>query len=88
MAKNGTELVKWHIEAIRITITVISVVVAIVLFGAKLDKQIALNYQSINTIQNNHLVHVQMAIDEVKEEIALLHEKIDELKTLILNSHR
>ncbi len=68
--------IKWHIELLRIGITIVSIIVTLVWFGAKLDKQIALNTQAIKTnqetiakIMDNHLPHIQEAIDETKEVV-------------------
>jgi len=65
---------KWHIELLRIGITVVTIIVTIVWFGAKLDKQIALNEQAIrgNTaaitkIMENHLPHIQEIVNENRE---------------------
>jgi len=67
---------KWHIEAIRIGITLVSIVITIVWFGAKLDKQIALNHQSIETIQTNHLPHIQEAVLRIEDKIDDLTETL------------
>jgi len=77
--------IKWHIELLRIGITVVSVIVAVVLFGTKLDKNISLNQQAIQTNQeaiekivDNHLPHIEQALDEVK---TVLYQ----VKTLVTN---
>lgn len=79
--------VKWHIELLRIGITVVSIVVTIVWFGAKLDKQIALNQQAIHAnyltnekIMTNHLPHIQQTVNENRELLI-------ELKTIITKTH-
>jgi len=60
---------KWYIELIRIVVFVVTIVVTITLYGAGLDKQIALNLQSIDTIRDNHLVHIDEKIDKLDEKL-------------------
>ena len=66
--------VKWHIELLRIGITIATIIVTIVWFGAKLDKQIALNEQTIQMnqetitkIMDNHLPHIQETVNKNRE---------------------
>lgn len=75
--------IKWQVELLRLGITVISVVVAVVIFGTSIEKQVALNQlaismnqEDIKKIMDNHLPHIQMSIDEIKETVY-------EIKTLI-----
>ena len=75
--------VKWHIEAIRIGITVISVIVTIVLFGTRLDKGIALNQQRLDIIEDNHLTHIQASVESMEEDVVCLREDIAEIKALL-----
>ena len=75
--------VKWHIEALRIGITVMSIVVTVVLFGTKLDKGIALNNQRLDTIEGNHLTHIQASIGNMEVDIVTLKEAIAEIKALL-----
>ena len=71
------EDIKWKVEILRIGITVVSVIVAIVFFGASLQTDIALNQQAINQntslnekIMTNHLPHLQDSLDRVEESVA------------------
>lgn len=81
------ETIKWHIEALRIGVTIVSVVVAIVLYGARLDKQIALNQQMIDAIMNNHLEHVQSSIDSNALKIDEMLQAVYEVKALVRQTH-
>lgn len=66
--------VKWYIELIRIIVFVVTIIITLTLYGTGLDKQIALNLQSIDTIKDNHLVHIDEKIDKLDEKIDKLIE--------------
>jgi len=77
METNKSEL-KWHIELIRIALIVIPIFCGLIWFVAGIDKQIALNTQSINTNQagiekmmTNEIPHLQ---NDIKDLLLITNE--------------
>jgi len=59
-------LKKWHL-ILGIVSFFLTVVFPVIFFGFRLDKNQALQAQSINTIQLNHEAHMQAALEEIAE---------------------
>lgn len=56
-------------EEIKFIITIGTVIVSVTLGYAFLATQIAVLQNRVDTIQNNHLVHIQTAIDKLSERL-------------------
>jgi hypothetical protein len=57
---------KWHVIVGTLTFLV-TFVAPLIVFGTRLDKNQALQAQSINTINLNHEAHMQTALEEISE---------------------
>jgi len=73
----------WHIEAIRIGLTVVPLFVAVMWFASSMHEDIALTKQRVEYIESNHLSHIEADMDEIRQDMDELKDCFMDIRTAL-----